>query len=77
MNADTATSGGDARALAHLRGADPVLARVIDAHPGLDPRGWLRERPAMTPVRCSRPAWRCARPSGTATSSTTCQASRR
>lgn len=36
-------------ALAHLRGADPVLARVIDAHPGFDPRAWLRELPAMDP----------------------------
>ena len=44
---DAATAGGDARALAHLRGADPVLARVIDAHAGFDPRGWLRELPAM------------------------------
>ena len=26
------------RALAHLRGADPVLARVIDQHAGFDPR---------------------------------------
>src|SRR5215475_3356655 len=34
-------------ALAHLRGADPVLAGVIDAHAGFDPRGWLRELPAM------------------------------
>ena len=34
-------------ALAHLRGADPVLARVIDQHAGFDPRGWLRELPAM------------------------------
>jgi DNA-3-methyladenine glycosylase II len=37
----------DARALAHLRGADPVLAGVIDAHAGFDPRGWLRELPTM------------------------------
>ena len=34
-------------ALAHLRGADPVLARVIDQHAGFDPRGWLRELPVM------------------------------
>jgi DNA-3-methyladenine glycosylase II len=37
----------DGRALAHLRGADPVLAGVIDAHAGFDPRGWLRELPVM------------------------------
>ena len=42
-----ATSAADGRALAHLRSADPVLARVIDAHAGFDPRGWLREQPAM------------------------------
>ena len=42
-----AASAADGRALAHLRSADPVLARVIDAHAGFDPRGWLRELPAM------------------------------
>jgi DNA-3-methyladenine glycosylase II len=36
-------------ALAHLRRADPVLAGVIDAHAGFDPRAWLRELPAMDP----------------------------
>lgn len=35
------------RALAHLRRADPVLARLIDAHPGFDPRAWLKDLPAM------------------------------
>ena len=35
------------RALAHLRDADPVLARVIDQHAGFDPRGLLRELPVM------------------------------
>jgi DNA-3-methyladenine glycosylase II len=44
---DPAAASADARALAHLRSADPVLARVIDAHAGFDPRGWLRSRPAM------------------------------
>jgi DNA-3-methyladenine glycosylase II len=44
---DPAAASADARALAHLRSADPVLARVIDAHAGFDPRGWLRELPAM------------------------------
>ena len=34
-------------ALAHLRGADPVLARVIDQHASFDPRSWLRELPVM------------------------------
>jgi DNA-3-methyladenine glycosylase II len=37
----------DDRALAYLRRADPVLARLIDAHPGFDPRAWLKDLPAM------------------------------
>jgi DNA-3-methyladenine glycosylase II len=28
-------------ARAHLREADPVLARLIDEHPGFDPRAWM------------------------------------
>jgi len=36
-----------ADALAQLREADPVLARVIDAHPGFDPRAWLTDLPRM------------------------------
>src|SRR5579872_792942 len=44
---DPAAASADARALAHLRRADPVLAAVIDAHAGFDPRGWLRELPTM------------------------------
>ncbi len=35
------------RARLHLRKADPVLARLIDARPTFDPRGWLAELPAM------------------------------
>ena len=35
----------DARA--HLRRADPVLARLIDERPDFDPRGWMAELPAM------------------------------
>lgn len=34
-------------ALAHLRAADPVLRRLIDAHPGFDPRAWLADLPSM------------------------------
>ncbi len=41
--ADTAR----ARALAHLRRADPVIARLIDSHPGFDQRAWLSELPEM------------------------------
>ena len=35
------------RARADLRRADPVLARLIDAHPGFDPRAWLAGLPPM------------------------------
>jgi 3-methyladenine DNA glycosylase/8-oxoguanine DNA glycosylase len=44
---DPGAASADGQALAYLRSADPVLARVIDAHAGFDPRGWLRELPAM------------------------------
>ena len=44
---DDADDSAESLALAHLRSADPVLARVIDAHAGFDPRAWLRELPAM------------------------------
>lgn len=35
------------QARAYLRTADPVLARLIDARPTLDPLGWLAELPVM------------------------------
>jgi DNA-3-methyladenine glycosylase II len=35
------------RARSHLRKADPVLARLIDARPAFDPQGWIAELPAM------------------------------
>jgi DNA-3-methyladenine glycosylase II len=35
----------DARA--HLRRADPVLARLIDKRPDFDPRAWMDQLPAM------------------------------
>jgi DNA-3-methyladenine glycosylase II len=35
------------QALAYLRDADPVLARLIDSRPDLDPRAWLKNWPAM------------------------------
>jgi len=35
------------RARAHLRRADPVLARLIDERPEFDPREWLTELPPM------------------------------
>jgi DNA-3-methyladenine glycosylase II len=36
-----------AQALAHLRRADPVLAKLIDTHPDFDPGAWLQEFPPM------------------------------
>jgi DNA-3-methyladenine glycosylase II len=35
------------RAQSHLRDADPILARIIDARPHFDPRAWLDELPPM------------------------------
>src|SRR5690242_21554924 len=37
----------DRKAREFLREADPVLARVIDAHPGFRPRAWLDELPPL------------------------------
>jgi DNA-3-methyladenine glycosylase II len=34
-------------ALDHLRRADPVMARLIDAHPDFDPRAWRTELPPL------------------------------
>ena len=36
-----------AAARAHLRAADPVLARLIDADPDFDPRDWLARLPKL------------------------------
>jgi DNA-3-methyladenine glycosylase II len=35
------------RARSYLRGADPVLARLIDQRPDFDPRAWLAQLPPM------------------------------
>jgi DNA-3-methyladenine glycosylase II len=35
------------RARAHLRKADPVLARIIDRDPAFDPRAWINELPPV------------------------------
>jgi DNA-3-methyladenine glycosylase II len=43
----TAMAAAQGHALADLRRADPVLARVIDANPGFDPRAWLADLPPM------------------------------
>ena len=40
-------SVADPKALKFLRNADPVLARVIDAHPDFRPRAWLDELPPL------------------------------
>jgi DNA-3-methyladenine glycosylase II len=37
----------DSRARAFLREADPVLGRIIDAHPDFRPRAWLDELPPL------------------------------
>jgi DNA-3-methyladenine glycosylase II len=37
----------DPAAREYLRNADPVLARVIDAHPGFHPRAWIDELPGL------------------------------
>ena len=40
-------SVADPKALKFLRNADPVLARLIDAHPDFHPRAWLDELPPL------------------------------
>jgi DNA-3-methyladenine glycosylase II len=46
MNA-TRAPVADPRARAFLRKADPVLGRIIDAHPDFRPRAWLDELPRI------------------------------
>lgn len=46
MSGRTPREDADA-ALAHLRRADPVLARLIAAHPEFDARAWLADLPPM------------------------------
>jgi DNA-3-methyladenine glycosylase II len=43
----TTAAAADPTARAFLRKADPVLARVIDVHPGFRPRAWIDELPAL------------------------------
>ena len=47
MTADTSRDTVLTHARAHLRTADPVLARLIDERPDFDPRAWLAQLPAM------------------------------
>ena len=44
MNAATVA---DPKARDFLRNADPILARVIDAHPDFHPRAWIDELPGL------------------------------
>jgi DNA-3-methyladenine glycosylase II len=43
----TAAAVADPAARDFLRNADPVLARVIDAHPDFHPRAWIDELPGL------------------------------
>jgi DNA-3-methyladenine glycosylase II len=43
----TEPSVAEPKAREFLRNADPVLARVIDAHPDFHPRAWLDELPPL------------------------------
>jgi DNA-3-methyladenine glycosylase II len=43
----TAAALADPVARDYLRAADPVLARVIDAHPAFRPRAWIDELPGL------------------------------
>ena len=40
-------AGADPEARAFLRNADPVMARLIDAHPDFRPRAWMDELPPL------------------------------
>ncbi len=42
-----ATAVADPKAREFLRNADPVLARLIDAHPDFHPRAWIDELPGL------------------------------
>jgi DNA-3-methyladenine glycosylase II len=46
MASERATTDHDP-AVDHLRRADTVLARLIDAHPDFDPRAWRKELPPL------------------------------
>jgi DNA-3-methyladenine glycosylase II len=44
---DSSRAGWLQQARSYLRGADPVLARLIDERPEFDPRAWIAQLPAM------------------------------
>jgi DNA-3-methyladenine glycosylase II len=43
----TAAAVADSTAREYLRNADPVLARVMDAHPDFRPRAWIDDLPGL------------------------------
>jgi DNA-3-methyladenine glycosylase II len=43
----SASGVADPTAREFLRNADPILARVIDAHPGFRPRAWMDDLPPL------------------------------
>jgi DNA-3-methyladenine glycosylase II len=47
----TAPTVGDPTAREFLRNADPILARLIDAHPDFHPRAWIDELPGLDAFR--------------------------
>ena len=47
MTGDSGRTAWLQQARSYLRGADPVLARLIDQRPDFDPRAWLTQLPAM------------------------------
>jgi DNA-3-methyladenine glycosylase II len=47
MTEDSSHAAWLRQARSHLRGADPVLARLIDERPDFDPNAWLTQLPPM------------------------------
>jgi DNA-3-methyladenine glycosylase II len=47
----TATAVADPKAREFLRNADPVLSRLIDAHPDFHPRAWIGDLPELDAFR--------------------------
>jgi DNA-3-methyladenine glycosylase II len=47
MTEDSSHAAWLQQARAHLRAADPVLARLIEERPSFDPRAWMAQLPAM------------------------------
>jgi DNA-3-methyladenine glycosylase II len=47
MKEDSSRAAWLQQARSYLRGADPVLARLIDDRPDFDPRAWMTQLPPM------------------------------